>query len=70
MQTKFIELGLFYLLVQVSLGKLLFHRGLSEFLNIETEFLNIENIFTIQRSYETPRQGGTGLDGTHGHVEG
>ena len=51
--------------MQVSLGKLLFHRGLSEFLNIETEFLNMENIFTIQRSYETPRQGRTSPAGTH-----
>ena len=39
-------------------------------MNIETEFMNIENIFTIQRSYETPRQGGTGPAGTHEHVEG
>ena len=43
---------------------------MSEFVNIEAEFLNMENIFTIQRSYETPWQGRTSPAGTHRHVEG
>ena len=43
---------------------------MSEFVNIEAEFLNMENIFTIQKSYETPRQGRTSPAGTHRHVEG
>ena len=37
-------------------------------MNIEAEFLNM--FFTIQRSYETPRQGRTSPAGTHRHVEG
>ena len=41
-----------------------------KFVNIEAVFLNMENIFTIQRNYETPRQGRTSPAGTHRHMEG
>ena len=36
-----------------------------KFVNIDAVFLNMENIFTIQRNYETPRQGRTSPAGTH-----
>ena len=38
------------------------------FIKVRAQFLNM--FFTIQRSYETPRQGRTSPAGTHRHVEG